>query len=1343
METLSGTDRSAARAVAIVGMACRLPGAANVEQFWNLLHRGEDSVGHVPAERFDIDSLYDPRPGLPGRVVSRAGGYLERIDEFDAPFFDTSPREAIRLDPQLRLLLETSWEAVEDAGIPAERLAGSRTGVYVACQSPDYADRLREAGIRDLHAVTGSGIFAMPAGRISFALDLRGPSMSVSSTCSTSLLAVHLACQSIRTGESEMALVGGASLLLSAEGSVALSQAEALSPRGRCRFGDASADGYVRSEGVAAIVLKRLDQAIADGDRIHALVLGGGVTNDGRSGTSPISPGIAAQEEMLRLAYRDAGVSLRDVDYIEAHGTGTVAGDHAEFTALGNALLAAGRTPDRPCLVGSVKSNIGHVEVTAGLVGLVKTALSLRHGTVPATLHVEAPNPVLTPFPLQLARERWPWPRRDSPALAGVSSFGLSGTNVHLVLQQAPPAPELTNRPAAPPTFVLPLSARCPTSLRELAARYRAFLGSGEVELRDVCHSAGVRRTGHEVRAAVVAADSRSASEALGAFAAGGSPAGVAFSRERVHRRPRVAFVFSGQGAQSPGMGRELLAANDVFARTLAACDAAVQAELGWSVIERLSSGGELAGTDVVQPTLWAVAVSLAAVWRDYGIEPDLVIGHSMGEIAAATVSGALTIEDAAAVVCRRSRLLLSRSGMGGMASVQLGEHDALRAIAGREDVLSVAVCNGDDETVLSGDSDALADITASLHDRGVYCRKIAVDYASHGPQVEPLRNELLAELATIRPGPPRIPMHSTLHSRPVEGTELGAEYWMDNLRQPVRFGAAVRATLASGVPTLFIEISPHPLLVGAVQDAIERTQATAWSIASLRRGAADTGSLLGALGTAYTVGCSPAWERLDPGGRYVALPYYPWQRRRYWADGDQASAGAPPDAAPESAVSQSAVSQDTVSPDTVGLPPDATEVPLNAYPVGMVAAPSVTVREYMTSVADAPYLADCRIRGGALIPAGSYVDAVLTNVAELTGGQPAAVEALEHHEPLVLRGTEAAVLRVLLRTEGQSAWRFEVHSRRSAHGSVSSWTVHASGNVHALSACSTARREHVEQVRSWCREHADGRDFYRRIDPGAEHLGERLRTLREVWSREGEALGLIRYPQRLSHELAEHQLHPGLLEVCGQSLLAAVPDPIPLPQEPVVLDAAEEIRVLHPPTEWVWCHARLTALAEPCRGDVRVLDRHGRVAAEVRQLQVRPLWRHPGLAGLHRAMAAPAWAVRQAPPPPRSDPEAAFQVSPMPPSTESMQEYLSREVARVLQAAPDAVDLNVPLAAIGMDSLLAAELHGRIRQELGILLPVRQFLADGTLDGLARRACELLATAPAAPTAPTAPTGH
>ena len=704
-------------AVAIVGIGCRFPGGVvDTSSFWKLLVEGRDAITEVPANRIDLQQFFDPRPATPGRMMSRRGGFLDHIEDFDAGFFGISPREAERIDPQQRLLLEVAWEAFEDAGENVNRLEGSRTGVYVGQWTSDFESRLfADPEAVDFQMTTGSGRYAA-SGRLSYVFGLRGPSMTIDSACSSSLAAVHLAVAAIRAGECRLALAGGVNMILQPHISVAYSQSRMMAPDGHCKFGDASGDGYVRSEGAALVLLKPLALALADGDRIHAVVRGSAVNNDGSSSGVLGRPSRIGHEEMLRSAYADAGVAPSQVGYVEAHGTGTRAGDPVELAALG-AVIGAERPASSTCLVGSVKTNIGHTESAAGIAGLIKAALALRHGVIPASLHFVDPNPGVPwdELPFRVPTATSAWPAGEGPRLAGVNSFGISGSNAHVVLEEAPPqaAAEPMSLPQRPALLVL--SARSEEALRALAARHAELLLAADAPaLHDVCWQAATRRTPLERRAAFVAADATKMVSALQRFAAG-EMADAATAQGTVYPgAPRkLVFVLPGQGAQWAGMARELMASEPVFDAALRACDAAAHPWLVVSIRDQLlaepgSAAWQLDRIDVIQPVLVAIAIALAQWWRSLSIVPDAVVGHSMGEVAAAHLAGVLDLDQAMRIICRRSALMAATSGQGAMAMVELPMAEAERRLAGRgalcQQQVAVAASNSPSACVLSGE---------------------------------------------------------------------------------------------------------------------------------------------------------------------------------------------------------------------------------------------------------------------------------------------------------------------------------------------------------------------------------------------------------------------------------------------------------------------------------------------------------------------------------------------------------------------------------------------------------------------------------------------------------------
>ncbi|EEP74813.1 polyketide synthase [Micromonospora sp. ATCC 39149] len=875
-QRLRDSEADATEPIAIIGMACRYPGGVgSPAELWDLLVAERDAIGEFPADRgWDLAGIYHPDPEQPGRSYVRHGGFLYDAAEFDADFFGISPRDARRADPQQRILLEVAWEAVERAGIDPAALRGTPTGVYAGLMYHDY--------------LLGSPGGSLVSGQVAYSLGLEGPAVTVDTACSSSLVAIHLAGQALRRGDATLALAGGVTVMATPEMFVEFSRQRGLAPDGRCKSFSGDADGTAWSEGAGVLVLARFSDALRAGYPVLAVIRGSAVNQDGASNgfTAPNGP---SQVRVIERALAAAGLTPSDVDAVEAHGTGTALGDPIEAQAV---IAAYGeRPPDRPLWLGSVKSNLGHSQAAAGVAGVIKMVLAMRHGRLPRSLHADRPTPHVdwSAGTVQLLHAARDWPEPGRPRRAAVSSFGISGTNAHVILEQAPaPAPVTGSAPVTGPAVVpLVLSARSPVALAESAHRLATHLATHPDEpLVDIGYTlAG--RSAAEHRAAVLGTDRAELLAGLRDLAAGRACAETVAGYADL--RGRTVFVFPGQGSQWAGMATRLLAESPVFAARIAECEQALAPFVDWSLtaVLRGEPGAPPADrVDVVQPTLWAVMVALAAAWSAYGIVPDAVIGHSQGEIAAACVAGALSLDGGARVVALRSRAIGDvLAGRGGMLSVGLPAERIRPRLAGWPDRIWVAADNGAASVVLSGDGAALDALQAELTAAGVErVKRVPVDYASHCAQVEEIRDRLLTDLAPVEPGAGTVPMMSTVTGEWVDGTALDAGYWFTNLRQPVAFAPVVRALAAAG-HVRFVEVSPHPVLVLSMQETLERVDLPAVVTGTLRRGEGGLDRLAASAAELYVRGATPDWSAFCPGGRRTELPTYPFQRRRYWLD--------------------------------------------------------------------------------------------------------------------------------------------------------------------------------------------------------------------------------------------------------------------------------------------------------------------------------------------------------------------------------------------------------------------------------------------------------------------------
>ncbi|WP_211122036.1 type I polyketide synthase [Streptomyces yatensis] len=885
--------------IAIVSMGCRFPGGVrSPEDLWRLVADGRDAISEFPANRgWDIEGLYDPDPGRSGTCNTREGGFVHDADQFDPAFFGISPREALAMDPQQRLLLEVSWEAVERAGIDPLSLKGSRAGVYVGLASfqyggdPQYAPRSVEG-----HLLIGN-VSSVASGRISYTLGLEGPAVTLDTACSSSLVTMHLAAQALRRGECSLALAGGVAVMATPGVFVEFSHQRGLAANGRCKSFAAGADGTGWGEGAGMVLLERLSDARRNGHPVLAVLRSSAINQDGAS-NGLAAPNGPAQRRVIEAALTAAGLTVDDVDAVEAHGTGTALGDPIEAGAL-LATYGKGRAPGHPLWLGSLKSNIGHTQAAAGVGGVIKTVMALRHGTLPRTLHVDQASPAVnwSSGAVELLTEAQAWPERGRPRRAGVSAFGVSGTNAHVILEQAPVAeedeadgaPALDGTALGGPAVLWVLSGRSEAALRAQAERLLARLNERpEPSPADVGHALATGRSAFEYRAAVVGADRSQLLGHLQALASGGVSAGVVRGEGAVVVEARPVFVFPGQGSQWVGMAVELLDVSPVFAGRIAECEAALAGFVEWSLVEVLRGGGPgLGRVDVVQPALWAVMVSLAEVWRSCGVVPAAVVGHSQGEIAAAVVAGGLSLEDGARVVALRSQAIArGLAGHGGMMSVSLPVEEVRERIAAWDGRISVAAVNGPGAVVVSGEPEALHELLARCEAEDVRAKLIPVDYASHSAQVEQIHDELLDILAPIRPRTSRTVFHSTVTGEPLDTAGLDAAYWARNLRETVRLETATRALLSSG-HRLFVEVSPHPVLAAAMEATVEAADSAAAVIGTLRREEGGPERMLLSLAQAYVHGAEVDWRALFAGrgaGR-VDLPTYAFQRARYWVE--------------------------------------------------------------------------------------------------------------------------------------------------------------------------------------------------------------------------------------------------------------------------------------------------------------------------------------------------------------------------------------------------------------------------------------------------------------------------
>ncbi|MFH8478752.1 amino acid adenylation domain-containing protein [Streptomyces sp. NPDC018055] len=1144
--------------VAIIGMGCRLPGGASDHRtFWRNLMAGKDCITPTPPDRYDVTTLGSRFRDKPGRLVGGRGGYIDGFDEFDPAFFGISPREADHMDPQQRKLLEVAWETLEDGGQRPADLAGENVAVYVGAFTLDYKIlQFADLGFTSLAAHTATGtMMTMVSNRISYCFDFRGPSLSIDTACSSSLVAVHLACQALGRGETDLALAGGTLLNLAPQYTIAETKGGFLSPGGRSRTFDASADGYVRAEGVGLVALKRLEDAVRDGDRIHAVVLGSGVNQDGHTNGITV-PNPDAQVSLIRRVCAEAGIAPGELQYMEAHGTSTPVGDPIEAGALARA-LAIGRKPGTRAYVGSVKTNIGHTESAAGIAGLIKTVLCLKHRHIPPHINLERLNPAIdqASLPYEIPTGPTPWPEHDGPARAGVNSFGFGGTNAHVVLEEAPFLPRESAPSAERAWSVLPLSARHPDALPELAAGIRAEL-AGErgpaVTLPDLGHTLAHRRQHLPHRLSVVHTSRASLDEALAALQRGETHPRAVQDRARDAEARRLVWVFTGMGPQWWGMGRQLLRDEPVFREAVTACDDALREFADWSLIEELTaeeSASRMAETWLAQPANFALQVGLAALWRSYGVRPDAVVGHSTGEIAAFHEAGVYSLRDAARVAVHRSRLQQTLAGTGTMLAVSLTEEEAERRVRPYRDRVSVAAVNSPTSVTLAGETEALGLLADELRAEQLFAKFLTVQVPYHSVGMERIKDELLVELAPLEPRPAQLPLYLTGTEGVARGPELDAAYWWKNVRDRVRFRAAVDRLAGDG-HQVFLEIGPHPVLGHAIRECLEATGATGLTLPSIRRQEDESERFALSLASLHNLGADIDWDLLQPSGRPVTLPPHPFRRDRHWTE--------PP------AVAQIRLGH--VDHPLLGRRTDRAE-------------PAWRARLDTESL---PYLADHRIQDTVVFPAAGYIEMATQAVLRLTGGTTAVLADIDLRKALFLPDGEDRTVEVSLSLEDAA---FTIAS--PATGDDGERTVHAAGIVRTGQRRRTGAPLDATAVRARTVRRLAGPDCYTALAGLGYHYGPAFRAIEEVWIGAGEVLARIRPPE--GADAAGHHLHPVLLDACFQALLTPQLLRDPAPGAGLRLPLSLDEVALEPVGDQpIWVHATVRpADADTTLGDI------------------------------------------------------------------------------------------------------------------------------------------------------------
>jgi acyl transferase domain-containing protein/ubiquinone/menaquinone biosynthesis C-methylase UbiE/acyl carrier protein len=1215
--------------IAIIGMACRFPGESHdPETFWRFLREGRDAIREIPADRWDIDAFFDSNPGTPGKMYTRNGAFLDCVDRFDAQFFGIAPREAIGMDPQQRLLLEVTWEALERAGLPPDKLSGSRTGVFVGLCTSDYANlQVRSLDVTKLDAYHASGIaHSIASGRLSYVLGLQGPCITLDTACSSSLVAVHLACQSLRQRECHLALAGGVSIILSPDMFIALSKASMLAPDGRCKTFDASADGYARGEGCGVVALKRLSDAVADGDRILALIRGSAINQDGPSSglTAPNGP---AQTSVIRDALANGGVRPEEVSYVETHGTGTSLGDPIEVQAL-CAAYGEGRPADHPLLIGAVKSNIGHLEGAAGIAGLIKLVLAMQHREIPASLHVNQPNPFIPwgELPVRITTQLTPWHTAGESRIAGLSSFGFSGTNAHVVIQEAP-APERTAAQVERPRHLLAISARSDEALHALAGRFHQHLSAHPDEaIADICHTANSGGAHWKHRLAILGENAAEIRKKLERFTTATASAGVFKERAAPSDPLKPAFLFTGQGSQYAGMGRQLYETQPTFKSALDQCSLILQDELRLPLQSVLypepGQASPLDETAYTQPALFSLEYALSQVWRSWGIVPSAVMGHSVGEYVAACVAGVFSLEDGLKLTAARGRLMQEKCGRGLMAAISADAARVSAELAGYGSQVAIAAFNGPENTVVSGQSEAVQDLLKKFAAAGVKGKLLNVSYAFHSPMMDPMLDDFERIAAKVKFSPPRVTLISNLTGQTAAPDEVTKPaYWVRHVRGVVNFAASMRILHQKGYQE-FLELGPSPTLLGMGARCLPEGFGS-W-LPSLRKGRDEWQQMLESLAAFYVKGAKVDWSGFDRDyrRRRVALPTYPFERKRYWIELPKA---------------QAATEKDSLESGTR----KTLSHPLLGHRLDSPFLKDVLIESFL-SAATLPWLKDHQAFGHTVLPATAYLEMVLAAAREALGSGTYAIRDMDIREAMMIADGEARRVQIAITPLQGNQANFQLASLTTGESNTEpKWKIHAAGTIRVddqrVDSQDPAAAS-LEDVKARCLQKIPVEAYHRQFESLGMHLGPSFRGLTNLWGGAGEVLGEVRLVPEIAAEARHYQFHPAMLDPCLQPFAAAALRADELESAGVIYMpvGVESYRVFRQTGDTAWSHVAVSRGKRGSEGsgtlqvEVSVFDCDGNLAAEVKGLSLRRVDRNaltqPGQTALQNWLYEMTW---------------------------------------------------------------------------------------------------------------------
>ncbi|MBT1704051.1 type I polyketide synthase [Chryseosolibacter indicus] len=1284
MNPSSNTSHS--NAIAIVGVSCRFPNVNSIESFWDLLSNGKDTIAEISKERWDASALYDPDPLSERKTQQKHASLLSDIHDFDPLFFNISPAEAIEMSPSQKLMMELAWEAIESSTIPFKKIQGKNVGVYVGNIWSDFEHYRKFKNAKaTLHSAVGMSSNVI-ANRVSFALGFTGPSLVIDTGCSASLVALHLACQSLLSNESEMTIIGGINHILDPGKYIELTKFGGLSVKGRCSTFDVDADGFVRGEGGGVLLLKKLSDAERDGDKIFAVIKSTAVNNNGFNDTLPATS-TEGQISLLEKAYEAAGIRPDEVHYMEAHGTGTKLGDPNEARAIGE-FFKRGREESR-LRIGSVKTNLGHTEATAGIAGLIKVVLAMQHKMLPPNLNFNSPNPNIDfdDLKLEVQKDLTSWPVKPGETLkAGVNSFGWGGTNAHAVLEEY--VAKLNTQGAAAERstalYSLPLTAKSPQALLDYAKAYAALLeGSDEETFKNICIATAFCKAEFDHR---ILFSGTSREEVLQEI--------KNFVQDNVEALPymplkdsdKVVFVFPGQGAQWLGMGRDLFPKEPVFKKAIEELDDAFKPFTDWSLLEQLNATPEksrLSEIDVIQPSICAMQIALAKLWLSWGIKPHAVVGHSMGEVAAAYISGAISLNDAARIICTRSRLMKTVSGKGGaMAVTELSHEDALKVVAGYAGKLSVAVNNSPKSTVLAGDKASIDEVMAQLESKGLFCRLVKVDVASHSPQMDPLKEDLRKALQSVRPQQSTVPFFSTVFNKVMEGTSLDADYWVNNLRGTVQFASVIQQ-LIEDQHVVFIEANPHPVLVNAVNECAAHSRAKVITVASTAREKDEQKEMLKNLNDLFNKGYSINWEHFYSTNKVpqVALPHYPFQRERYEI---------------EDYSKELELNKET-----------AATYPLLGSKINLANIQNIYFWQSIISVSKFPYLKDHLINNKIELPTACYLEMVFEAMNEIFKDTTVRIEQMNFSRQLVFAENEVIDVQLKLQLCDDKGGQFYIYKREG-----DSWVELSNGSV-VLSEEKINIQVAFDEIEYQAPSYTDGSNYYNLLRSIGFDYGKHFHAVTGVDKitnqSSNQILFSIKPDAAVKQSAGKYIIHPALISSFMQPLFGQL---ISILEEGnflnVTLENIQKLQI----TGAVNYERELRGLMMLKKLE-RATDALSTwsfsadiLIANYDNTAVMSIYGLKGTAG--RIISAQMSNGKK-----NSGSEALQKFSQMELESEKievLQQILITEVSKIIKIPQNRIKGSMTFKGMGLDSLMAVQLRNQLEKDFNIKLPVGMF---------------------------------